>query len=109
MQSRSNPDVTESLAPNRPWELPRWFGSSIVAVAIVLGSILVTKYRQAAENPTVFITRTGSHYHLSHCQHLAKSRIPISLEDAIAKGQIPCSYCKPPTLSEPNEDFDGGW
>ncbi|MBI5778910.1 MAG: phospholipase D family protein [Planctomycetes bacterium] len=48
------------------------------------------------EEVTVYITRTGSKYHRSECQHLAKSKIPIKLKDAKAKGYEPCKVCKPP-------------
>ncbi|HET6498085.1 MAG TPA: thermonuclease family protein [Coriobacteriia bacterium] len=45
---------------------------------------------------TVFITRTGEKYHADGCRHLARSRIPISLADAKARGYEPCSVCDPP-------------
>jgi len=44
---------------------------------------------------TVYVTRTGEKYHRAGCQHLSKSRIPMSLEDAKAGGYTPCSLCKP--------------
>lgn len=34
------------------------------------------------EGETVYITRTGSKYHRSSCQHLRRSRIPVSLKEA---------------------------
>lgn len=43
---------------------------------------------------TVYITKTGECYHIAGCSYL-KSSIPISLEDAIAKGYRACSRCKP--------------
>ena len=47
------------------------------------------------QNITVYITETGSKYHNDGCQYLAKSKIPISLNDA--KGKYgPCSKCNPP-------------
>src|ERR1017187_5397446 len=45
---------------------------------------------------TVYITKTGKKYHTSTCSYLSKSKIPISLKDAKAKGFTPCSVCKPP-------------
>ena len=45
---------------------------------------------------TVYITNTGTKYHLATCRSLSKSKIPISLKDAKAKGYTPCSICKPP-------------
>lgn len=47
---------------------------------------------------TVYITRTGTKYHRAGCRSLAKSSIPISLKDAVAKGYDPCSLCNPPRL-----------
>jgi hypothetical protein len=55
----------------------------------------------AAENrPTVYITRTGTHYHRAGCQYLRQSCIPVSLKEAVERGEIPCSRCRPPTLDE---------
>lgn len=45
---------------------------------------------------TVYVTRTGSKYHRSGCRYLARSCIPISLEDAKTQGYGPCSICGPP-------------
>lgn len=45
---------------------------------------------------TVYVTNTGSKYHMSGCQYLKKSRIPISLSNAKKQGYTPCSRCNPP-------------
>lgn len=45
---------------------------------------------------TVYITNTGSKYHLGDCGSLKKSKIPISLEDAKNQGYGPCGRCHPP-------------
>jgi len=45
---------------------------------------------------TVYVTKTGKKYHLDGCSSLAKSKIPISLSDAKARGYTPCSVCRPP-------------
>jgi endonuclease/exonuclease/phosphatase family metal-dependent hydrolase len=45
---------------------------------------------------TVYITETGTKYHLSGCRYLSKSKIPITLREACAKGYSPCSVCNPP-------------
>lgn len=45
---------------------------------------------------TVYITKTGSKYHTGSCRYLSRSKIPISLEDAM-KRYGPCSVCNPPT------------
>ena len=46
-------------------------------------------------NTTVYVTQTGYAYHRSGCYHL-KSRIPMSLRDAVRAGYSPCKDCKPP-------------
>lgn len=46
---------------------------------------------------TVYITNSGEKYHADGCRYLSKSKIPISLDDACAKGYEPCKVCKPPT------------
>ncbi len=45
---------------------------------------------------TVYVTKTGKKYHRDGCRSLAKSKIPISLEDAKSSGYTPCSICNPP-------------
>jgi competence protein ComEC len=46
---------------------------------------------------TVYVTKTGTKYHRDGCRYLSKSKIAISLNDAIADGYTPCSICNPPT------------
>lgn len=48
------------------------------------------------QSVTVYTTNTGTKYHIDGCTYLSKSKIPISLEDAKAKGLTPCSKCQPP-------------
>ena len=44
----------------------------------------------------VYITKTGSQYHVAGCQYLKSSMISTSLESALAQGYEPCSVSKPP-------------
>lgn len=46
---------------------------------------------------TVYITQTGSKYHMYGCRYLSKSKIAISLSNAKAQGYGPCSVCNPPS------------
>jgi len=46
----------------------------------------------------VFVTRTGKKYHRDGCRYL-KSRIPISLNEAVTRGFTGCLVCSPPSLS----------
>jgi micrococcal nuclease len=48
----------------------------------------------------VYITRSGTKYHTENCRSLSKSKIPITLGEAIQKGYTPCSICKPPVLGQ---------
>ena len=45
------------------------------------------------QSETVYITHTGKKYHRAGCRHLQKSQIPISLDDAKAKGYTACKSC----------------
>jgi len=44
----------------------------------------------------VYITASGTKYHLSTCSYLTSSKIAISLSSAKAQGYTPCSRCNPP-------------
>ncbi len=44
---------------------------------------------------TVYITATGTKYHLESCRSLKKSKTAISLTGAIAKGYVACKICHP--------------
>ncbi|MDD5010886.1 MAG: thermonuclease family protein [Phycisphaerae bacterium] len=48
------------------------------------------------ESIMVYVTKSGTKYHLANCQHLSQSSLPIKLQDAKARGYTPCSRCNPP-------------
>lgn len=50
----------------------------------------------SSDSSIVYITKTGEKYHKSGCRYLARSKIPISLSNAKARGYTPCSVCNPP-------------
>lgn len=52
----------------------------------------------------VYITRTGECYHNDGCSYL-KSKIEISLSEAVSAGYRPCSRCHPPKLDETISSF----
>ncbi|MDR0624714.1 MAG: thermonuclease family protein [Treponema sp.] len=55
---------------------------------------------QAAGGETaVYVTNSGEKYHRENCRSLRRSKITLSLEDAVRSGYGPCSICKPPELS----------
>jgi hypothetical protein len=49
-----------------------------------------------ADDPFVYITKTGGCYHRKNCSHLKKSKIEIKLSEAKRRGFRACSKCKPP-------------
>ncbi|MDR0642842.1 MAG: thermonuclease family protein, partial [Treponema sp.] len=53
---------------------------------------------------TVYVTNTGKKYHRDGCGSLGRSRIPLSLGDALRSGYEPCAVCKPPVLTAVPED-----
>lgn len=48
---------------------------------------------EISEDTIVYITRTGKKYHIENCRYLSKSKIPITLKEAIERGYSPCSVC----------------
>jgi len=46
----------------------------------------------------VYITKSGTKYHVAGCRSLARSQVPIALKNVGSHG--PCSICKPPVLSK---------
>jgi micrococcal nuclease len=56
---------------------------------------------QDTQDVTVYITQTGKKYHREGCRYLARSKIPISLREAQARGYEPCSVCNPPRSLTP--------
>ena len=45
---------------------------------------------------TVYVTKSGTKYHLESCSHLSKSKIEKTLAEAKAANYQPCKTCKPP-------------
>ncbi|GHU24723.1 hypothetical protein FACS1894164_12030 [Spirochaetia bacterium] len=52
-----------------------------------------------AESTVVYVTKSGKKYHLDGCSSLSRSKIAMSLEDAVRSGYGPCANCHPPVLS----------
>ncbi len=68
---------------------------SIIFLVILMAAPSIS----AASSTTVYVTDTGSKYHVSNCSYLRSSKHAIDLEDAVELGYTPCSRCKPPTYS----------
>lgn len=85
----------------------RWFSRATLVVALLLGAlaaptlaIVVGQTSTAKQDPqtiTVYVTLTGAKYHRDGCRYLSRSKIPMSLKEAVKK-YTPCSVCKPPVL-----------
>lgn len=65
---------------------------SIFSILIVL--LFLSTSINAYADDIVYVTKTGSCYHIEGCSYL-KSSIPISFEDAKASGYYACSRCNP--------------
>lgn len=68
------------------------------ALRFVDGPVHTLLARQDPATITVYVTKTGEKYHRDGCRYLSRSRIAITLKDAVARGLGPCSICKPPTI-----------
>jgi hypothetical protein len=68
----------------------------LVSTIVIL--LLAALIAAAPSATIVYITKSGSKYHADGCRYLSKSKIEISLGDAVARGLTPCSVCNPPVL-----------
>lgn len=69
-----------------------------VLMLLVVFMVLVPVYvgsKQSTNVQTVFITKSGDKYHRDSCKFVAKTRIPITLEQALGRGYQACKVCKP--------------
>ncbi len=75
----------------------------VIALLLVMCSFFSFSLSSSADNgdTIVYVTRTGECYHNSGCSYL-KSKIEITLSDAVSRGYRPCSRCHPPKLDESN-------
>ena len=71
--------------------------NKLILIIILVCMITVVGYA-AGQDTIVYITKTGEKYHTERCSSLKKSKISISLGEAVAKGYEPCKLCKPPSL-----------
>ena len=62
------------------------------------------KLEKASEDTIVYVTKTGKKYHLSNCRYLSKSKIPISLSEAVAGGYTACSVCGAASLKVSSDE-----
>jgi micrococcal nuclease len=81
--------------PIPPWEFRRGKGEV---------ETVSDKKLDLAER-TVYVTKSGKKYHSAGCRYLAKSKIPLSLGEAVKRYE-PCSVCKPATLNVAQKTTD---
>jgi len=70
----------------------------VIATALILALIAISLFAQDSgefDEIIVYITNTGSKYHREICNSLRRSKIPVTLEQAIERGYEPCRNCKP--------------
>ena len=83
-----------SVQPRAPSSVPAAVSaapsSNIVAAPVPAPS------QSSNQGVTVYGTATGAKYHAEGCRYLAKSKVPMSLSTAKAKGLTACSVCVPP-------------
>ena len=73
----------------------------VIALLLVMCFFFSFSLSSSADNgdTIVYITRTGECYHNSGCSYL-KSKIEVTLSEAVNGGYRPCSRCHPPVLDE---------
>lgn len=107
--SRVNPYCCQHGGPCS--RKPNWLATMAI-LAVALSGVFNTQSAALSSRPqqeedeaaqAVYVMRTGKKYHRSDCRHLAQSRIPMKLKDAVNAGYSPCSGCNPPRLPEKKE------
>lgn len=72
----------------------------VLLCSFILLSIPARVSFAADGSTTVYITNAGEKYHTGNCQYLRKSKISISLQDAVLGEYTACSKCHPPQLTQ---------
>jgi len=70
----------------------------VIVVLLILALITITLFAEDSDEFNeiiVFITNTGTKYHRETCNSLRRSKIPVTLEQAIERGYEACRICKP--------------
>jgi hypothetical protein len=62
----------------------------------IVSLLFLVSIGYSQDDPTVYVTKTGSKYHTAGCSYLKKSAIPMKLSEA-SVSYSPCSRCNPPT------------
>ena len=73
--------------------------ASLPVVAPTVDTTVPDRSMPTADDTTqqvVYVTKSGTKYHLGSCSHLSKSKIEKSLSEAKAQNYEPCKTCNPP-------------
>jgi micrococcal nuclease len=79
----------------------RFFFVPFVFIFTMLVSLVVSRgiyAENAGSETTVYVTNSGKRYHRETCGSLSRSKIAVSLGNAIRSDYEPCSICDPPML-----------
>ena len=74
------------------------FMKRVITAALILALVAISLFAQDSDEfdeIIVYITNTGTKYHREACNSLRRSKIPVTLEQAIERGYEPCRNCKP--------------
>ena len=70
-------------------------------VVVLIATLAVFGFAATAET-IVYVTKTGTKYHIESCASLRSSKIAIKLGEAVKKYE-PCQVCHPPQLDVAEE------
>lgn len=79
----------------------------LLTVLAIIGILFASFTGAVYADTIVYITKSGTKYHAANCRYLSKSKISISLSDAIARGYTPCSRCNAPRATH-THSWNGG-
>lgn len=65
----------------------------VYAIWLVLCLPACTTNTLPQEPKVVYITQSGSRYHVKKCRYLAKSSLEVTIGEAQERGYTPCSFC----------------
>ena len=78
----------------------RKFCAVIFSLVFIVAFNLPLPVHAADGTTVVYVTETGTKYHVDGCRYLKKSKIEKNLADAVAEGYEPCSKCHPVELKD---------
>lgn len=89
---------------NKVHEKEKNMKKTLTILSIIVINILcfpLSVYADSSDT-IVYRTRTGECYHKDGCGSLSKSKIEITLGEAVESELRPCGNCHPPILDEPS-------